>query len=100
MKTRCLRCALACSSFVRSGPGEGDPEGPAVPRRRAGLTLWPEAAVQAAASIAARTSATRRRRGRAGFERMNRPRVPIVARSGGDLGAPTCCGRGEGSALG
>ncbi len=91
---------MACSSFVRSGPGEGEPDGPAVLVGVGPGPVRPEAAVQAAASIAARTSATTRRRGRAGFERMDRPRVPTVARSGGTSGASSGCGRGEGSALG
>src|SRR5512132_1693691 len=68
MKTRCLRCSRACPSFVSSGPGDG--EGPA------GFDfvdpVSPEAAVHAAASIAARTRATRVRGGRTGFEGIDR----------------------------
>src|SRR4029453_10094709 len=62
----------------RRGQDERDHE----ERRGGGGGGGGEAAVQAAASVAARTSAITRRGGRAGFERMDRPRVPTVARSG------------------
>src|SRR6476619_5791477 len=70
MNTRCLRCSFACSSCERLGPGEGVPDGPAVPLGVG--PVKPAAEVHAAASIAASANAIRIGCGRSGLRRIDR----------------------------